>query len=172
MRYEYMKEFVLTLVSAGIASGIIGLFFEDDKEIMKYIKVVLALCLTASIVSSSVSLVYKIRNIEISSESEIADIGVFRQKYSEYVIEDAREKLCDKLEKVIIEKTGIKPEAINIQFVVEQKEDNFFVDIKSIEIILEKGFDKKAVEECVYTSLGVYPYISFTKEGNTENENQ
>jgi hypothetical protein len=162
-----MKEFILTLVCAGTASGIISIFFEDDKEIMKYIKVVLSLCLAASIVSSASGLVFKIKDAQLPAGNDI-NIDSFRQKYSEYVIEDAREKLCIQLENVIIEKTGIKPDSVNIQFVVEEKEDNYFVDIKSIDIVLEKDSDKKAVEDCVYTALKVYPEIFTAKEADKQ----
>lgn len=159
-----MKDFVLTLVCAGVASGVIGLFFEDDNEIMKYIKVVLSLCLSASIIPAVFGLTGEIKNGENFLKYEDIEIEEFRDKYYEYVLEDAKKNLCRDLEQEIFEKTGIKPDSVNIQFDVEQREDEIFVDIKSIEITVGKSCDKKSIEECVYNALGVTPSILSEKE--------
>lgn len=163
-----MKDFIMTLVCAGVASGVIGLFFEDDGEMMKYIKVVLSLCLAASIIPAVMGCAAKIKSGDNSLLHEDFGIEEFENRYYETVIEDARKKLCIELEEEIFKKTGIKPDSVNIQFCVEQRKDEIFVDIKSIEVAVYKSCDKKAIEECVYNALGTEPKIVSEKEGGSK----
>ncbi|MBE6623055.1 MAG: hypothetical protein E7621_02590 [Ruminococcaceae bacterium] len=157
----------MTLICAGVASGIIGLFFEDDGEMLKYIKVVLSLCLAASIIPAVMGCAAKIKGGERFLKYEDFGVEEFENRYYETVIEDARKKLCVELEDEIFKKTGIKPDSVNIEFCVEQREDEILVDIKNIEVAVYKSCDKKAIEECVYNALGEKPDIVSEKEGGS-----
>ena len=159
-----MKDFIITLVCAGVASGMIGLFFEDDREIMKYIKAVLSLCLAASVMPAVFGFSAKIKEGDYLREIEDGQMQDFQNKYYEYVLDDAKEKLCRELEQRIFEKTGINTDSVNIQFGMEEREDQILVDIKSIEITVGNSCDKNAVKECVYDALGITPQVLSEKE--------
>lgn len=152
-----MREFLFTLVCAGVASGIICLLFEDDKELIKYIKVVISLCVAASLVPSATNLLGKIKtdiNVDIPFEENVTDYG---EKYREYVIENARIKLCAELERNIFEKTGIKVNGCDIQFSVEKTQDKIYVDVKGVTVTLDETQNRDAVSQTTYAALGVHP---------------
>ena len=159
-----MREFVMTLVCAGVGSGAIGLFFEDDAEIKKYIKVVLSLCITASLITSVVGMVGKTPFESEILEEDGSAFEEFLQKYDGYVIENARNELAETLKREIFEKTGINVHSCNIQFSVEEKEEKLYVDVAVAEIEIETEADKNAVSECVYGLIGLYPKILIRKQ--------
>ena len=155
-----MREFVITLLCAGVSSGVIGLFFEDDAEIMKYIKVVLSLCIAASIIPSVFGMLGKLPLEDILPEEDGVVLEEFQQRYDNYVIENARKELAIKLKREIFEKTGINVPSCNIQFSVEEKEEKLYVDIASVEIEIDSDTHKNSVSECVYSLVGIYPEFS------------
>ncbi len=164
MRYDAMREFVITLVCAGVSSGVIGLFFEDDAEIMKYIKVVLSLCIAASIIPSVYGMLGKLPLEDILPEEDGAAFEEFQQNYDNYVIENARKELALTLKREIFEKTGINVPYCNIQFSEEEKEEKLYLDIASVEIELDLDSHEHAVSECVYSLVGIYPEFLIRKQ--------
>ena len=96
-----MKDFIMTLVIGAVASGIIGLFFDESIEISKDIKLVLSLCVIASIIPGAAKelneQMIKINEYEIDYEYDFEKI---RNEYDEYIIERARIEMCSELEKI------------------------------------------------------------------------
>lgn len=161
-----VKEYILSLACAGIASGIIGLF-SDSSSTSKYIKLVVSLCFISSLLPGTAKLV---NNLPEAFGPDIHDSTAFEnahEKYLDYVIEDTRKKLSTKLCNLIFEKTGIIPEGTDIQLDVTENEDGINVDIASVEIVSAELAGKPEIAEYVQKLTGKKPVmLSERRESN------
>ena len=161
-----MKEFILTVVTAGIASGVIGLFFEDDAEIGKYIRLVLSVCFLSAVIPGGINLVSSIfGDGGFHPETGSFDSENCEHIYEEYVIECAKQSLEDELCKKIFENTGIKAQDVNIQFNVTRTEETTDVDISEITVLIPSGDGHGSVSEIVKELCGKEPEIILTNTG-------
>ena len=148
-----MRDFAFSLICAGVASGVIGMFFEGD-NIGKYVKLVLSLCITAMIAASLFS----------CGKDAFCDISFgtepFPTKdYEEFLIENSRNEMGRTLKRMIFEKTGITPEYVDIQFSVTEKEGNTLVDIASVTVCCTELCGNRELEEYVLAVTGKIPDI-------------
>ena len=155
-----MKEFIFSIMCAGIASGIIGLFFEDDTEIGKYVKLVLSLCFVAEIIPGTAK-IFSMQELPEGIFKEY-DENVFEdieKSYDEYIIENARTEMCTALKSRIFQKIGISPDSIGIQFSVEENEDKIIVEVSSVTIKISDACDTGELSSYVRELTGKIPEI-------------
>lgn len=117
-----MKEFFVSVLCAGAASGVIGLFFEDDPEIGKYIRLVLSLCLAASLIPGAAKLLHDAPFPAPAFSEGDAENGGVSRLFDAYVIEEARRTMCGEVKSQIFQKTGITPTSVDIQFSVTESD--------------------------------------------------
>ena len=162
-----MSNIIITVVCVGIASGIISLFFDDDAELSKYIKLVLSLCFLCSIVPGGIKLFSQIDIASfIPQISENTEFDYLIENYNRTLAQEASEELAEKLEILIFENTGIKPHDINIQFNVTSQDDAIVFSFETIKLTLKENTDSKTITEYVYSVCGIEPEIIY--ESQTE----
>lgn len=155
-----MKEYILTVTSAGIFCGVIGLFFDgkNDGGLSKYIRMLCSLTLICVIAAPLFS-IGKDHELSIDFPTELTDIDLdaIRDEYDVYVIEQARLSLCDTVSQRIFEKTGIMPTMVDIQFNVEQNRDKTEVSIDAARITVTET--TPTLSAYVTELLGIAPEI-------------
>ena len=164
-----MKEYFLTIACAGIAAAVGGFLFDgkQNENIARYIRFAFALCILCVTVFPLLRFLRSARFEAVSlpefSEAEFADL---QKRYDEYVIERARVSLCETLSERILEKTGIMPQSVDIQFITSENDEKIEVAIQSVRIAIEPPSEElaKAVKEWT----GVYPEIVPPETGREE----
>lgn len=161
-----MKDFIISVLCAGVASGIIGIFFEDDAEIGKYVKLVLSLCVAAAIIPGSAALFARMELPEgIFSDGEEPDFAEIEKSYDRYVIEKARTEMCEKLETIIFQKTGIMPQSADIQFSITENKEKTEVEVSAVTVYVGDTADADKICALVESLVGVTPDIAVKKDG-------
>lgn len=157
-----MKEYIMSLVCAAIASGIIGLVFQGNETLGKYARLSLSVCLIASLIPASVSGFEKLKN-QIPNTENIYKNDVYLSEitdsYDRYIIEDARQKMCSKLKLLIFEKSGIMPDSVRIEFNTSVNEEQIDVSIKSVEVFSSELSENQEIKEYVYQLTKVKPQM-------------
>ncbi len=157
-----MTDIIMTVVCVGIASGIISLFFDDDTEMSKYIRLVLSLCFLCSIIPGGIKLFSKIEFDSYIPQIVVdTDIAGLTENYNISLANEASKKLSDKLETLIFENTGIKPVYVDIQLSVTSQEDAIVFSFEKVSVAISKGVDVKRLCEYVSSVCGVDPEIVY-----------
>lgn len=157
-----MKEYILSLVCAAVASSVLGLIFHGDETLGKYARLAVSLCLVASLVPGGIkginSLEQKVEETSYLYENETY-LSEITDSYDRYIIENARGDLCSQLKILIFEKSGIMPDDVCIEFNTNVEKDKISVSIKSVYIISDGLVGNKEIEEYVYELTKVKPII-------------
>ena len=162
-----MSNIIITVVCVGIGSGIISLFFDDDAELSKYIRLVLSLCFLCSIVPGGVKLFSQLDiDAFIPRISQNVEFDSLIENYNSALAEETSEKLSEELGILIFENTGIKPDHVNIQLNVTSRDDAIVFSFETIRLTLKKDKDSKTITEYVYSICGIEPEIIY--ESQTE----
>lgn len=159
-----MKEYIFSVMCAGITAGIAGLFFEGS-NVGKFIKLALSLCFIASLIPGAKKLVGEIDVLknDISVISSF-DFEQASQNYTDYVLSEAKNRLSDELKKTIFEKTGIMPASVDIQFNVTESEAEIAVDIASVTVISDSLEAVPGIYDYISDLTGVVPIFEKEKE--------
>lgn len=164
-----MKEYILTVTCAGVFCGTIGILFDKkgNAGISEHIRTLCSLCLICVICAPLFSF-RKSENFSIDFSKELtdADLDAVLQEYDTYVIEQARDSLCDRVTQRIFEKIGIMPLAVDIQFNVEKSRDKTEVSIRAATITVTET--APTLSAYVSELLGITPEIIVTQRQETE----
>ncbi len=161
-----MKDFVITIICAAVASGVINLFFSDNAQISKYIRLVLSVCFICAIIPGTRQFISNITVPDIKSDYDFSIKNIeFDQLYEKNVIENARISLCEQMKKMIFENTGINVSDLDIQFNVTESEDEIAVGISGVTVELQDQEKVDAVGDYVEQICGVYPKMLMCETG-------
>ena len=161
-----MKDYILSIACAGIVSGIIGTF-SGFSSTSRYIKLVVSLCFISSVIPGTVSIIENLPSY--NKDFGLYDSFAFEkaeEKYLDYVIADTRKNLCQKLNDMIFEKTGIIPDETNIQLDVAENKNCINVEIASVEIISAELAKRDGVSEYIKGITGKIPVILPERRNN------
>ncbi len=150
-----MREYLISVMSAGIVTGIIKLLFSDksSESIGKYIRLlssILMICVLAAPLGGIIKGLSEFKPEDYSIE--LPDFEKMSDEYDAYIIENARRSLGDQLCSMIFERTGIKPDTCRIEFSVEKKEEKINVKVSSVLIACDRKIE--GIEEYVSELTG------------------
>lgn len=165
-----MKEYIMSLICAAVASGIMGLVFKGSGPLEKYARLSLSVCLIACVIPSGVKDFERLKNeIPDTQDQNHEYLSEIANSYDKYVIEDTRKKMCSQLKMLIFEKSGIMPDSVSIEFNTDIKEDGIDVWVKSVHIVSSALKDNEEIKKYVYELTKVYPTIK--EKSGVENTN-
>lgn len=167
-----MEEYIMSLVCAAIAAGVLGLVFQGNQTLGKYARLSLSLCLIASLMPASAEGIGNLRN-QLPETGNLYEnteyLSEITDSYDRYIIEDARIKMCHELKMLIFEKSGIMPDSVRIEFNTSEKDGHIDVSIKKVEVISSSLSENYEIADYVYQLTKVKPNMIKTSE-NQENE--
>lgn len=144
-----MGEIIITVVCTGVIASVLSLFFDDDPEMLKYIRVVLSLCFLCSLIPGGMKFVQDLNySINNDFENPEYDTKTLLTEYYDRVGESASQNLENEVSRLIFEKFGIFPLSVDIQLSVKMKEDIAEYDFEKITV--------KFADECDINEVGAY----------------
>jgi len=157
-----MRDFVISMMCAGVASGVIGMFFDGD-TMGKHIKTVLSICIVSMLLVCGTRFFGKVKlSVPDFYKAENVDLTV--KSYEDFVIENTRAEMCATLKRMIFEKSGITPDGVDIQFSINSNDTKTIVDVATVTIYSQKLCGNSEILEYVYGLTGKKPLICDKKE--------
>ncbi len=154
-----MTEYISTIIIATVSAGICGMLFDnkDGTGVGKYVRFAVSLCVLCALVLP----VFKnMGNIDFSVREYRAEFdgqyGGISEKTDEYILQRAKENICEEIKESIFLKFGIMPVSCDIQFSVTEKGGSVAVIVDSAKITLkeENKDSSDAIRDYAETLLG------------------